>query len=158
MRFQTWHGFVLGALIALGATTELVRAESARFDRYFGSVNRCGVIGYCKTTASDVLLRGPTSGRSDPFIYLRRRDACDHGRRWHGSTCRVQYVPRGAIPKIYVDFEPGDIRVPSGRRAMSAKRSKHVEWCAERYRSYRLADNTFQPNEGGRRACNSPFE
>ena len=82
----------------------------------------------------------------------------DHSRRWHGSTCRVQYVPRGAIPKIYVDFEPGDIRVPSGRRAMPAKRSKHVEWCAERYRSYRSADNTFQPNKGGRRACNSPFD
>ena len=33
----------------------------------------------------------------------------------------------------------------------------HVEWCANRYRSYRAYDNTFQPNYGPRRQCNSPY-
>jgi hypothetical protein len=33
----------------------------------------------------------------------------------------------------------------------------HVEWCANRYRSYRSYDNTFQPNYGPRRQCNSPY-
>jgi len=33
----------------------------------------------------------------------------------------------------------------------------HVNWCANRYRSYRASDNTFQPNNGGRRYCNSPY-
>ena len=35
--------------------------------------------------------------------------------------------------------------------------SAHVEWCYDRYRSYRASDNTFQPNYGGRRHCNSPY-
>lgn len=35
--------------------------------------------------------------------------------------------------------------------------SSHVEWCYDRYRSYRAYDNTFQPNYGQRRQCNSPF-
>lgn len=30
-------------------------------------------------------------------------------------------------------------------------------WCAERYRSYRPSDNTFQPNHGPRRQCVSPY-
>ena len=33
----------------------------------------------------------------------------------------------------------------------------HVSWCANRYRSYRAYDNTFQPNYGPRRACISPY-
>ncbi|WP_192181538.1 BA14K family protein [Mesorhizobium amorphae] len=33
----------------------------------------------------------------------------------------------------------------------------HVEWCYDRYRSYRASDNTFQPNYGRRRQCNSPY-
>jgi hypothetical protein len=33
----------------------------------------------------------------------------------------------------------------------------HVNWCYNRYRSYREYDNTYQPYNGGRRQCNSPF-
>ncbi|CAN7216589.1 BA14K family protein [Rhizobium sp. LjRoot98] len=33
----------------------------------------------------------------------------------------------------------------------------HVEWCYNRYRSYRAYDNTYQPNNGPRRQCNSPY-
>ena len=32
----------------------------------------------------------------------------------------------------------------------------HVQWCKERYRSYRASDNSFQPYKGPRRACVSP--
>jgi hypothetical protein len=35
--------------------------------------------------------------------------------------------------------------------------SAHVEWCYNRYRSYRASDNTFQPYNGPRRACYSPY-
>lgn len=35
--------------------------------------------------------------------------------------------------------------------------SAHVNWCANRYRSYRASDNTFQPYNGPRRQCNSPY-
>lgn len=33
----------------------------------------------------------------------------------------------------------------------------HVAWCYDRYRSYRASDNTFQPYEGPRRQCYSPY-
>ena len=33
----------------------------------------------------------------------------------------------------------------------------HSQWCAERYRSYRVEDNTYQPYDGPRRACESPY-
>ncbi|MFC6490711.1 BA14K family protein [Nitratireductor sp. GCM10026969] len=33
----------------------------------------------------------------------------------------------------------------------------HVRWCYDRYRSYRASDNTFQPYNGPRRPCNSPY-
>ncbi|WP_411035431.1 BA14K family protein [Shinella sp. BYT-45] len=33
----------------------------------------------------------------------------------------------------------------------------HVSWCANRYRSYRAYDNTFQPNYGPRKQCVSPY-
>ena len=33
----------------------------------------------------------------------------------------------------------------------------HVAWCHDRYRSYRAWDNSYQPYEGPRRQCWSPY-
>jgi hypothetical protein len=33
----------------------------------------------------------------------------------------------------------------------------HIQWCYDRYRSYRDYDNTFQPYNGPRRQCRSPY-
>jgi len=33
----------------------------------------------------------------------------------------------------------------------------HIEWCNDRYRSYRSSDNTFQPYNGPRQQCVSPY-
>ena len=35
--------------------------------------------------------------------------------------------------------------------------SAHVSWCYDRYRSYREYDNTFQPYNGPRQQCYSPY-
>lgn len=35
--------------------------------------------------------------------------------------------------------------------------SAHVDWCQNRYRSYRVSDNSFQPYNGPRQACVSPY-
>jgi hypothetical protein len=35
--------------------------------------------------------------------------------------------------------------------------SAHVQWCYNRYRSYRDYDNTFQPYNGPRQQCYSPY-
>jgi hypothetical protein len=34
----------------------------------------------------------------------------------------------------------------------------HVSWCYDRYRSYRASDNTYQPLNGPRRQCYSPYD
>ncbi|MCS0501347.1 BA14K family protein [Ancylobacter mangrovi] len=39
---------------------------------------------------------------------------------------------------------------PSGGNA-------HIAWCENRYRSYRVSDNTFQPYNGPRQQCVSPY-
>jgi|GEM_PF-293072 hypothetical protein len=36
--------------------------------------------------------------------------------------------------------------------------SAHDNWCAGKYRSYRTSDKTFQPYNGPRRYCNSPYD
>ena len=33
----------------------------------------------------------------------------------------------------------------------------HIDWCYGRYRSYRASDNTYQPYNGPRRQCVSPY-
>ncbi len=35
--------------------------------------------------------------------------------------------------------------------------SRHVQWCYDRYRSYRASDNSFQPYHGPRQQCYSPY-
>lgn len=45
--------------------------------------------------------------------------------------------------------------------AIQAERGagNHVDWCYDRYRSYRAADNSYNPGRGmPRRQCNSPFD
>ena len=42
------------------------------------------------------------------------------------------------------------------RRVVRLSRA-HIEWCEDNYRSYRVSDNTFQPYDGPRRQCRSPY-
>lgn len=35
--------------------------------------------------------------------------------------------------------------------------SSHVEWCSDRWRSYRVSDNSYQPSNGPRQRCVSPY-
>lgn len=54
------------------------------------------------------------------------------------------------------DYYP---RYVQPRRVYRTQRltSAHVQWCYDRYRSYRSWDNTFQPNYGPRKQCWSPY-
>ncbi len=45
-------------------------------------------------------------------------------------------------------------RAPAGRIYLS---QNHVNWCVNRWRSYRVSDNSYQPYNGPRRVCNSPY-
>lgn len=46
---------------------------------------------------------------------------------------------------------------PAPRTRVRDYGSAHVDWCYDRYRSYRASDNTFQPYNGPRRQCRSPY-
>ncbi len=35
--------------------------------------------------------------------------------------------------------------------------ANHVRWCQDRWRSYRISDNTYQPSNGPRQLCVSPY-
>jgi hypothetical protein len=43
--------------------------------------------------------------------------------------------------------------VPPARRLTAV----HIEWCFDHYRSYRAYDNTYQPYDGPRDQCWSPY-
>ncbi|TPW28816.1 BA14K family protein [Martelella alba] len=34
---------------------------------------------------------------------------------------------------------------------------RHYQWCEDRYKSYRASDNTYQPYNGPRQQCYSPY-
>jgi len=60
-------------------------------------------------------------------------------------------------PDIDIGYdEPVDNQQP--QYADSATVGAHLEWCFNRYRSYRVEDNSYQPSGGGpRRECRSPY-
>ncbi|KXF77098.1 hypothetical protein ATN84_12745 [Paramesorhizobium deserti] len=98
------------------------------------------------------LINGGVAGstRSDPAA-----------RKCYGSTlCResgTYYSEQGVLH--YRNSDPIEQRQRSpGVRARGATPSiNHIQWCQNRYNSYRTSDNSYQPFAGSRRACSSPF-
>lgn len=76
--------------------------------------------------------------------------------RYHNRYNRVPPVvlDRPDIPVNRVPAPALRYRTLNGTPALSGA---HVDWCSATYRSYRTSDNTFQPYEGPRRECVSPF-
>jgi len=56
----------------------------------------------------------------------------------------------GALIGGAIANQPREVAPPSLSR-------DHLRWCEDRYRSYRASDNTFQPYEGPRQPCFSPY-
>lgn len=70
--------------------------------------------------------------------YLASRPAYGYDGPYYNET----YVVRRTAPRyVYRDY--------GGNR--------HTNWCYGRYRSYRAYDNTFQPYNGPRQLCYSPY-
>ena len=82
-------------------------------------------------------------------------------RRWHGHRGHRNYRPgyrRHSDGWWYPLAAFGLGAAIGGAVANDRDRGgSHVSWCANRYRSYRAYDNTFQPNYGPRKACVSPY-
>lgn len=80
------------------------------------------------------------------------------GIRTSPSPRIVPSVPyREPLPPVD-RYVPGPLPVaPPYQNRIDALPTAHFAWCQARYRSYRPGDNSFQPFEGPRRACLSPF-
>lgn len=64
-------------------------------------------------------------------------------------AARPAYDPYYAPRPVYREYAP--------RRVYRGGGSAHVDWCYNRYRSYRAYDNSFQPYNGPRQQCYSPY-
>jgi BA14K-like protein len=63
----------------------------------------------------------------------------------------------GYYPGYYNGYYPGYANGGYYPRRYYRAGNGHVRWCYSRYRSYRAWDNTYQPYNGPRRQCYSPY-
>lgn len=104
-------------------------------------------------------------GRPGPYYRHHRRHYRDGYRgRHYGRYYRHRHHHGSNAGAIIGGLAAGAIiggalaqprYAPPARRYVGA--SSHTEWCYNRYRSYRAYDNTFQPYNGPRRQCYSPY-
>lgn len=95
--------------------------------------------------------------RNGNEIIIRKGHRYWHGHRGHRNF-RHGYLrhhdgfwyPRAA-------FGLGIIIAPQPRRIIRSLSIAHIDWCYDRYRSYREYDNSWKPNHGPRRVCVSPY-
>ena len=121
-------------------------------------------------------------GRGGPFLNDRGRSWSGGNRQWRGNRHwngnrhwrhgrndwprrynRRHYRPYYGGSGIYFGFGVPDYGYYEPRRYYQPRRiyrsggGSHVQWCYNRYRSYRAWDNTYQPYNGRRRQCWSPY-
>ena len=96
---------------------------------------------------------GLTTGASE----ARHRDR-DRGDDFHFSLQFGNPYPYYAPRRYYRPYAPQAYyyALPP-RRVYRSGANSHVAWCYDRYRSYRAYDNTYQPFNGPRRECISPY-
>ncbi len=96
----------------------------------------------------------------------RNDDRWRHGRHWrrHWNDDRWRHRRHRYGSGIYLNFNVPSYNYVEPRyyaprriyRGGGLSRT-HVEWCYDRYRSYRASDNSFQPYHGWRKQCWSPY-
>ena len=88
--------------------------------------------------------------------WKRRHLRRNQWRNWDNGGYRRHYRPRSGI-YFNFDLTPRPRYVYPQRVYRSGLSQAHVNWCYNRYRSYRAYDNTFQPYNGPRQQCWSPY-
>ena len=68
----------------------------------------------------------------------------------HSEVPPVDMITTGALPDQKSETAPEP--APDEAATMA-----HVQWCSERYRSYRPEDNSYRSYSGSQRGCVSPF-
>lgn len=152
--------------------THICEAQELKRAEMMGKILRLTILtGLCvagiANAASAVELRNsqylPSLKPSGPLIIggqagANRTDPS--ARNCYGSTlCRESgtYITEHGV----LNYKNGDAlqyrRTMQPPTAGASPSSNHIQWCSNRYRSYRTSDNTYQPLAGPRTGCNSPF-
>lgn len=86
------------------------------------------------------------------------RDDRRSDRRWrrHYRSSPDVYIDLSVPSYRYVERRYTEPRYYVPRRTIRLSQA-HVEWCYDRWRSYRDWDNTYQPYYGPRKQCISPY-
>lgn len=98
--------------------------------------------------------RGRHWNRGGSHRHWKRGGWNRHGWRHHRRDWRWRDHYR---PGLYLNFGIPAYRYVEPRRPAYRVSNAHVNWCYNRYRSYRAWDNTYQPYNGPRRQCWSPY-
>lgn len=95
----------------------------------------------------------------DARSYRRYRDGSYGNYRNHRAYRHYRHRDRGDAWLPLATFGMGAIigGAIANDRVYRGGGGSHVNWCANRYRSYRAYDNTYQPYGGPRRQCYSPY-
>ncbi|MFT4162173.1 BA14K family protein [Shinella zoogloeoides] len=130
-------GLAAGALSVALALTSIVPAEAVTF--------------------AQVPVPSASSVEKVQYRYDRRAE-----RRWHGHRGYRYYRPgyRRHSDGWWYPLAAFGLGAAIGGAIANQPRASggsHVNWCANRYRTYRAYDNTFQPNNGPRKQCISPY-
>ncbi|MBZ9684006.1 BA14K family protein [Mesorhizobium sp. B2-5-9] len=103
---------------------------------------------------------GGNWNRGDNWRWRHGRHHYRGGRYYDDGAAAVLGLGLGlGLGSMYNNYNNYDYYAPAPRRYYRAGRlsNAHVQWCYNRYRSYRAYDNTFQPYNGPRQQCWSPY-
>ena len=96
------------------------------------------------------------TGSNAPVVKIDHRRGHWHNRRHHNPRRHWRRsAPRSGIYFHFGQPAPRYAR-PYYRPRVALSRA-HVNWCHNRYRSYQVYDNSWQPYSGPRRQCISPY-
>lgn len=88
----------------------------------------------------------------------RRHYQPHRGQRSNSRSPDLGSAVVGAIIGGIIVNEVNRNRQPQARvRSSNSLSQNHVNWCYDRWRSYRASDNSYQPYNGPRRLCTSPY-
>ena len=122
--------------------------------------------------AGALMVGSAPASAHDVTVTVKVRDG--HHRHHHHHAAPAWVPPSG--PQLYYAYYPEHIpaypdhvqggvavpvfpapRPPRIAHSVPTIPHAHIDWCAGRYASYRVWDNTWQPYYGPRRQCLSPY-